>query len=82
MRDSHYQYKYAARKLKRASNSLKNDMFVQSLAAGGKNIFDEVKRFRGKIKTCSGTIDGEVGAKNIAQHFANKYSTLNFYILK
>ena len=51
-------------------------MFVQSLANGGKNIFDEEKRFRGKVNTCSGTIDGEVGAKNIAQHFANKYNNL------
>jgi len=76
MRDSHYQYKYAARKLKRASDSLKKDLFVQSLANGGKDIFDEVKKFRGKVNTCSGTVDGEVGAKNIAQHFANKYSKL------
>ena len=76
MRESHYQYKYAARKLKRASNSIKNDMFVQSLANGGRDIFDEIKKFRGKSKTCSGTVDGEVGAKNISQHFANKYSNL------
>ena len=46
------------------------------LKNGGKDIFEEVKRFRGKTKTCSGTIDGEVGAKNIAQHFANKYNAL------
>ena len=69
MRESHYKYKYAARKLKRASNSLKNEMFVQSLANGGKDIFDEVKKSRGNTKTCSGTVDGEVGAKNISQHF-------------
>ena len=51
-------------------------MFVQSLANGGHNIFDEIKKFRGKVKTTSATVDGEVGAKNIAQHFAYKYNNL------
>ena len=38
--------------------------------------FDEIKKFRGKVKTTSSTVDGEVGAKNISQLFANKYNNL------
>ena len=68
------QYKYAVRRLKRAGDSIQNDKFVQDLLKGGKNIFEEIKQFRGRSKVCSSTIDGEVGSENIAEHFANVYS--------
>ena len=76
MKNSKMQYKYAVRRLKRAGDSIQGDKFVQELLKGGKNIFEEIKQFRGKSKVCSSTIDGEVGSENIAEHFANIYSEL------
>ena len=43
-----------------------NNQFVNAVKDGGVNIFEEVKHHRGVTKTCSSTIDGEVGAANIA----------------
>ena len=76
MRGAKHQYKYALRRVQRASNKIQNDKFVADIAKGGVNIFEEIKKFREKIKTCSSTIDGEVGASNIANHFADIYSEL------
>ena len=77
MRQSKHQYKYALRRVQRASNKIQNDKFVGSLLQGGVKIFDEIKKNRGKIKNCSSTIDGEVGASNIADHFAGIYRKLS-----
>ena len=76
MKSSKLQYKYAVRRLKRASERLQNDQFVQELLKGDSNIFSELKKYRGISKTCSSTIDEEVGASNISNHFANIYSKL------
>ena len=76
MKNTKLQYKYAVRRLKRASGKLQNDQFVQELLKGDCNIFSELKKYRGVTKTCSSTIDGEVGAQNISDHFANIYSRL------
>ena len=76
MRETKMQYKYAVKRLKRAGNSIQNEKFVQDMLKGGKNIFKEVKKFRGKPKMCSSSIDGVVGSENIASHFAGIYSDL------
>ena len=76
MRESKHQYKYALRRVQRASNKIQNDKFVGSLLQGGVKIFDEIKKYRGKVKNCSRTIDGEVGASNIANRFAGIYRKL------
>ena len=76
MRDSKHQYKYALRRVQRAKNKIQNDMFLTSIMQGGVNIFKEIKKYRGKVKNCSSTIDGEIGATNIAEHFAGKYEQL------
>ena len=76
MHSTKLQYKYAIRRLKRAKDKIQNDRFVSSIIGGGVNIFKEIKRFRGKIKTCSSRIDDEVGSGNIANHFAEIYSDL------
>ena len=77
MKNSKLQYKYAVRRLKRANLKIQNDKFVQSLITdGGMNIFKEIKKFRGDSRSCSSTIDGEVGAKNIANRFADIYNKL------
>ena len=49
---------------------------MQSLVSGGMHIFNEIKKYRGVTKNCSSTIDGEVGAHNIANRFADIYSQL------
>ena len=76
MRQSKHQYKYALRRIQRARNKIPNDKFADGILQGGVNIFQEIKKFRGKVKTCSSTIDGEVGATNIANHFADIYKQL------
>ena len=76
MKESKMQYKYAVRRLKRARNFIQNDKFVQDLLKEGKNIFGEIKKFRGKSRVCSSTIDGVVGSVNIAEHFAGIYKDL------
>ena len=76
MRYSKHQYKYALRRVQRASNSIQNDKFLSKVIKGDVNIFDEIKKFKGKVKKWSSTIDGEVGANNIARHFADIYKNL------
>ena len=76
MRRSKVQYHHAVRRLKRSQESIVKNKFVNAVKDGGVNIFKEIKHHRGVIKKCSSTIDGEVGAANIASHFANQYSNL------
>ena len=76
MINSKNQYKYAVRRLKRAQNKLQNDKFLSSITKGGVNIFQEIKKFRGVSSTISSRVDEEVGATNIANHFATIYSGL------
>ena len=70
------QFKYAFWRLKRASNKLQNDRFVDSILQGGVNIFQEIKKFCRKSRNCSNRIDDEIGSTNIANHFAGIYSNL------
>ena len=76
MRQSKHQYKYALRRVQKARNKIQNDNFTDSILKGGVNIYEEIRKHRGKVKNCSSTIDGEVGARNIADHFAGIYSRL------
>ena len=75
-KQSKQQFKYAVRRLKRASDSVQNDKFVSSIINGGVNIFAEIKKYRGTGATCSSRIDDQVGSSNIANHFAEIYSDL------
>ena len=70
------QYKYAIRRLKRANHKIQNDKYVESIISGGVNIFREIKKHRGGVKTFSSRIDDQVGAKNIANKFSDIYSKL------
>ena len=76
MRHTRNQYKYAIRRLKRSQYKIQNDKFVSSLINRGVNIFQEIRKYRGKSCTISSRIDDEVGAQNIANHFATIYSHL------
>ena len=76
MHQSKHQYKYALRRVQRARNKIQNDKFATGLLSGGVNIFTEIKKFRGITKGCSSTVDGEVGASNIANNFADQYKKL------
>ena len=49
---------------------------MNELLEGDINLFNGIKKHRGNMKKCSSTIEGEVGADNIAQGFANIYSKL------
>ena len=60
------QYKCAVRHLKRCIDSIQNNKFLAGVANSGCDIFEEIRKFRGKSSTYSSRIDDEVGSKNIA----------------
>ena len=76
MRVSRRQFKYAVRRLKRCNDQIQNEKFISGIIKSGRNIFDEVRKFRGSNLTVSSRIDEEVGARNIAEHFASRYKAL------
>ena len=57
MKQAKLQYKYAYRRLKGVKHKLQNDKFINSIIKGGTNIFQEIKKFRGKPSNCSSRID-------------------------
>lgn len=73
---SKMQYKYAVRRLKRATNNVQRDKLLNRLLDGGINIFKEIKKCRGNISTMSSSIDGKTGATDISNHFADLYADL------
>lgn len=75
-RESKMQYKYAVRRLKRASNNIKKDNFINGLLNGGVNIFTEIKKLRGKSRNVSSTVDGRNSSQDISEHFAQIYQEL------
>ena len=70
------QYKYAVRRLKRASYNIQKDKLLNGFLKGGVDIFKEIKKFRGKTCTISSSVDGKVGSADISAHFADVYRDL------
>ena len=66
----------AVRRLKRCNDKIQQDKFVSGIFNNNRNIFDEVRKMRGKDSKNSTRIDNEVGASNIANHFASSYNNL------
>ena len=58
------------------SSNKQSDKFVSNLLKGGANFCQEVRKFRGIPASSSSRIDEEVGAHNIAKHFADIYENL------
>ena len=75
-RQAKMQYKYAVRRLKRAAHNIKKEKLLTGLLDGGLDIFQEIKKFRGKTSTVSSSVDGHTEADDISNHFANIYSVL------
>lgn len=75
-RESKMQYKYAIRRLKRASYNIQKDKLLSGFLNGGVNIFKEIKKSRGGTCTTSNSVDGHIGAANISDHFAEVYKDL------
>ena len=76
MKQSKRQFKFAVRRLKKCKDKIQDEKFVSSLLQGGANIFQEIRKTRGKTATFRSRIDDEVGAHNIAEHFAVIYENL------
>ena len=56
---------------------IQEDKFLSGIInENKKNIFNEIRRVRGKTSTVSSRIDGAVGSESIAEHFAGTYSNL------
>ena len=79
MRHAKRQYKFAVQRPQKCQKIIKNDNMISSLLKNNQNtnIFDKIKKIRGKSNTSwSSRIDNAVGAKKIADEFANIYSEL------
>ena len=70
------QYKYAVRRLKRTSNNIQQQKFIDELITGGKDIFSEIRKFRGTSRNLASSVDGQVGAENVSNHFSEIYEDL------
>ena len=76
MKQSKKHFKFAVRRLNKCKDRIQNDKFVDNLLHVGANIFEEIKKSRGKASTFISRIDDEVGAHNITEHFADIYEEL------
>ena len=76
MKQSSKQYKFAVRRLKRCSDKLQKERLAQCLLNSKGNIFNEVKKIRGKSINYSRQIDEHVGAEKISNHFSSIYGKL------
>ena len=76
MKHTKSQYHYAVRRCKKAALKLKEDKMVECLLNGDTDLFNEVRKSRSSRKECATTIDGQLGAENISNHFRQQYETL------
>ena len=76
MKFSKKEYKYAIRRLKKCNDKIQEERFLSGVIGQGKNLFDEIRRYRGRNNSISSRIDEVVGSENIAEHFAGTYSKL------
>ena len=77
MRQTRARYHYAVRRTKRHATDLKNEKLAESLCSNKINDYwTEIKRIKGRPKTCSASIDSCTDDAKIAETFANKYSKL------
>ena len=77
-RTTRMQYKYAVqvRRLKRTSNDIQPQKFIDGLLTGGKNIFSEIRKFRGTSRNIASCVDGQTGADNVSNLFSGIYEDL------
>ena len=67
------QYKFAVRRLKRCTDMINNDRFIQSLLNTDSSIFTEVNKLRKKPICLSSRIDSKTSPVEIATHFSEIY---------
>ena len=70
------QYHYAVKRLKRSTNSIINNKFVEACLNGDIDIFKEIKHMKGQSIKVPSNIDGNDTPENISNHFKNIYSDL------
>ena len=59
-RHAKMQYKYAVRRLKRASYNLQRDKLLTGLLNGGLDIFKKIKKYRWNTNTISSSVGGKL----------------------
>jgi hypothetical protein len=76
MRSSRRDYHYAIRHIKRNNVHFRKAKFSESLLKGGRQFYNEIKKYKG-VKTLSSMyVNGCHGDENIAKCFANEYQSL------
>ena len=68
MRFTRNKFKYAKRRVLNAAEALKRDKFVEAALAGDKDLFEELKRFKGVPQKVSSKVDGHTDPDSIADH--------------
>ena len=76
MKYSKKQFKFAVRRLKRCADQIQNERLAECLLNSEGNIFQEIKKIRGKKPSNSSRIDWVVSADKISNHFASIYKKL------
>jgi len=77
MRKTRLQYHAAIRAVRRNENDIVNARFASSVTKNrSRDFWQEVKRIRRKCNNVSNVVDGVSNADDIAELFAEKYSTL------
>ena len=76
MRLSRSNFKQAKKKCVNAAELIKRDKFTEACLIGDKNMFEELKKMKGKSNLTSTKIDGKNSPEDIADHFAATYREL------
>ena len=76
MRFYRNKFRYARRRVLNCAEGIKRDRFVEAALAGDKDLFEELKRFKGVPQKVSSKVDGHTDPDSIADHFRNIYSGL------
>ena len=76
MRFYRNKFKYAKRRVLIAAESIKRDRFLEACLEGDKNLFEELKKFRGAPQKVASKIDGHTDPVSITDHLKNIYQGL------
>ena len=76
MRISRRNFKAAKRRCLNAEESIKREKFVEACINGDKDMFEELKKLKGRANSCTTKIDGKNKPDEIADRFKEIYSEL------
>ena len=76
MKISRSNFKRAKKKCVNAAEKIKRDKFTEACLNGDKDMFEELKKLKGKSDSFSTKVDGKNTPEEIADHFSDVYKEL------